>query len=77
MADIKDKFRRGTHRKVSRGYHMSKVFCYRSNNMRYQSKKNGKINADKSESKGDALIVYNAESDTTRRLQAEHIWILY
>ena len=33
MADIiKDKFRSGAHRKVSRGYHTNKVFCYTSNN---------------------------------------------
>ena len=44
MADIiKDKFRSGAHRKVSRGYHTSKVFCYTSNNQRYRSKKNGKL----------------------------------
>ena len=47
---IKDKFKSGAHRKVSKGYHMSKVFYYMSNNQRYQSKKNGKINVDKSES---------------------------
>ena len=28
---IKEKFRSGAHRKVSKGYHMSKVFCYTSN----------------------------------------------
>ena len=33
MADIiKDKFRSGAYRKVSKGYHISKVFCYTSNN---------------------------------------------
>ena len=40
MADIiKGKFRSGAHRKVSRGYHTSKVFSYTSNDQRYQSKK--------------------------------------
>ena len=44
MADIiKDKFRSGVDRKVSRGYHTNKVFCYTSNNQIYQSKKNGKL----------------------------------
>ena len=44
MVDIiKDKFRSGAHRKVSRGYHTNKVFCYTSNNQIYQSKKNGKL----------------------------------
>ena len=44
MADIiKDKFKSGAYRKVSRGYHMSKVFCYMFNNQRYRSKKNGKL----------------------------------
>ena len=33
MADIiKDKFRSGAHRKVSRGYHTSKVIFYMTNN---------------------------------------------